>query len=154
MKRVRTTAEKERDALNKRNKRAAKELVSIDVTPDHRDHINLVRAELNYPDQKSVIKDGVAVLQNYKSKKIQLEVKDEAKQNFVGTKQNFISLLEGSPCRHCCAPLTVKFTSNLGTALSIVYTCKLGHENEWNSKLATRKLLVTLSDTSHDFECK
>ena len=133
MKRVRTTAEKERDALNKRNRRAAKELVSVDVTPDHREFINLVRAELDYPDQRTVIGDGVALLQCWRSKTVPLEKKDEAKPNYIGTKENLLTLLEGSPCRECCKPLMIKSTSNLGTSLSVVYTCENGHEKEWNS---------------------
>ena len=42
----------------------------------------------------------------------------------------------------------VKSTSNLGTALSIVYTCKLGHENEWTSSVSNKER----THTEVDFE--
>ena len=120
MKRVRTTAEKERDALNKRNRRAAKELVSIDVEPIHRYFINTVRAELDFPDQRTVIADGVALLRNWLSKPAPRESKEEAKTNYIGSTENFIALLEGRPCRQCCSPILIKSTSNLGIAWSFV----------------------------------
>jgi hypothetical protein len=98
-----------------------------------------VRAELNYPDQRTLIGDGVSLFSNWQSKPAPMEKKDEGKQNYIGTKQNLMALLEGSPCRQCCSPIMIKSTSNLGTALSVVYTCQRGHENEWNSSIPNKE---------------
>ena len=92
-----------------------------------------MRAELDFPDQRTVIADGVAILRNWLSKPAPRESKEEAKTNYIGSTENFIALLEGRPCRQCCSPIIIKSTSNLGSALSLVYTCEKGHEYEWNS---------------------
>ena len=61
-----------------------------------------------------------------------------------------IEILEGSPCRESCAPISVKSTSNFGTALSIVYTCETGHGIEWNSSVPNKER--THSESEVDFD--
>ena len=139
MKRVRTQADKERNSQRKRAARHEESTKKIDLPEAVRDQVNSARDILGYPDQKTVISDGVSLLRNYKAEKTTMEKIDEAKENYIGTKKSFIELLEGSPCRQCCAPISVKSTSNFGTALSILYTCKTGHEIEWNSSLPNKE---------------
>ena len=133
MKRVRTQADKDRNAMRKRAARHEDSTKKVDLPEAVRDQVSAARDMLGYPDQKTVISDGVSLLCNYKAEKATMEQKDEAKQNYIGTKENVLTLLEGSPCRECCSPLMIKSTSNLGTSLSVVYTCEKGHEKEWNS---------------------
>ena len=139
MKRVRTQADKDRNAMRKRAARHEDSTKKIDVSEAVRDQVSAARDNLGYPDQKTVISDGVRLLCNYKAEKATIEKQDEAKENYIGTKKNFIGILEGSPCRECCAPISVKSTSNFGTALSIVYTCGTGHEVEWNSSIPNKE---------------
>jgi hypothetical protein len=139
MKRVRTTADKERDAQRKRAARHENNTKKMDVPEAVRDQVSAARDNLGYHDQRTVISDGVRLLCNYKAEKATIDTKDEAKNKYIGTKKNFIEFLEGRPCRECCAPISVKSTSNFGTALSIVYTCKTGHETEWNSSAPNKE---------------
>ena len=140
MKRVRTQAEKDRDAYNKREKRQEESLVFLQVPVTVRDFINGVRDQLGYPDQRSVITDAVALLQNYKGgRAVLMETKDTAVKMFIGSKDLLMELVEGRPCQTCGSPLTVESTSNIGTALSIVTVCKNGHQNEWNSSTPNKE---------------
>ena len=96
MKRVRTQADKDRNAMRKRAARHEDSTKKIDLPESVRDQVNTAREVLGYPDQKTVISDGVGLLRNYKAEKATMDTKDEAKYNYIGTKQNFIELLEGS----------------------------------------------------------
>ena len=140
MKRVRTQAEKDRNALRKRMTRQEDSVVHIDVSVVLRDQLNGVREVLNYPDQRTVIADGIALLSNFKSYKAQfMETKDNRRVLFVSEKEQLISLLEGAPCRECCAPIAVSSTSNVGTSLSVTYVCKNGHEKIWKSSIQNKE---------------
>ena len=115
--------------MRKRAARHENSTKKSDVLETVRDQVNAARENLSYPDQKTVISDGVNLLCNYKSEKAALMETNM----FFGDKKFFIELLEGQPCRRCCAPITVKSTANLGVAISLVVVCKNGHEMEWNS---------------------
>ena len=119
MKRVRTLADKDRDALAKREKRKEGALVHLDVPATTRDYVNVVRQVLGYPDQRSVISDGVNLLSNYKSSKESfIETEDKAATLFIGSKDILIDFVNGLPCRKCCAPVMISSTTNLGTSIS------------------------------------
>ena len=99
--------------MRKRMARHEDSTKKIDVPEVVRDQLNSARDNLGYPDQKSVISDGVGLLCNYKAEKATLmENNDNAKELFVGDKKLLIDFIEGQPCRGCCAPITVKSTAS------------------------------------------
>ena len=91
MKRVRIQADKDRNAMRKRAARHEDSTKKIDVSEAVRDQVSAARDNLGYHDQKTVISDGVRLLCNYKAEKDTMEKKDEAKDNYIGTKKNSLN---------------------------------------------------------------
>ena len=91
MKRVRTQADKDRNAMRKRAARHEDSTKKIDVSEAVRDQVSAARDNLGYHDQKTVISDGVRLLCNYKAEKATMEKKDEAKENYIGTKKKLLN---------------------------------------------------------------
>ena len=79
--------------MRKRAARHEESTKKVDLPEAVQDQINAAKENLGYPDQKTVISDGVALLENYKQERAAVETNDEAKQYYIGGKQLLVNLV-------------------------------------------------------------
>ena len=96
--------------------------VAIDILV--RDRLNVYKEKQKCPDQKTAFKAVHEIAENFCSEQPLIEMRDNSTPNFIGTRSSIVELIEGTPCRICCAPVVVQQLLNFGTSINIVYICK------------------------------